>query len=115
MTTTTNASTQHEPLPCPWCGKVPDTSNPNSFWLDDATGGKWGAVQCCCIGPDIRTGYSPLVEWRDEAIDAWNERAPDTERQRLTARITELEAALRYAIAENMALVDELDGDDDDE
>lgn len=58
--------------PCPWCGKTPDINDSFSFWRDG--GGKWGSVQCCCIGPDVRTGYGPLEEWKDEAIAAWNTR-----------------------------------------
>lgn len=61
--------------PCPWCGKVPDVNDPRTFWVDDSVGGKWGAVQCCGIGPDVRTGYGPVAEWREEAIAAWNHRA----------------------------------------
>lgn len=60
-------------LPCPFCGRVPDASNPATFWMDETT--KWGAVECCCVGPEIRTGYEPLEKWRDEAIAEWNKRA----------------------------------------
>lgn len=61
-------------LPCPFCGKTPDATDARSFNLE--SGGKWGAVQCCIIGPEVRTRYEPLESWRDEAIAAWNTRAP---------------------------------------
>lgn len=57
---------------CPWCGEVPDVTNDAHFGVDDA--GKWGWLQCCANGPEIRAGYRPLDEWRDDAIKAWNER-----------------------------------------
>jgi len=64
--------------PCPFCGLVPDVDNQATFRGDE--GSRWGAVVCCCVGPEIRKGfYTPLEEWKDEAIAAWNERAPVTE------------------------------------
>ena len=60
--------------PCPWCGRTPDADDPATF-ATYHTGGKWGAVQCCAIGPEIRTGYRPLAEWKDAAIAAWDDRA----------------------------------------
>ncbi len=61
--------------PCPFCGETPDYDDPHTFDCDQGT--KWGFVQCCCRGPDVRTGYGPLEEWRDDAIKAWNERASE--------------------------------------
>lgn len=58
--------------PCPFCGITPDMGNPYTFEADQ--GGKWGHVVCCCTGPEVRTGYGPLKDWIDDAIDAWNER-----------------------------------------
>ena len=61
-------------LPCPFCGDTPDINNVATF--TETNGSKWGAVSCCCYGPEVRTGYRPLAEWRDAAIAAWNRRAP---------------------------------------
>lgn len=58
--------------PCPWCLMVPDITDPNTFRLTD--GSKWGALQCCGTGPEVRTGYGPVEEWREDAIEAWNNR-----------------------------------------
>lgn len=62
-----------ELLPCPFCGTVPDLSNPYTIQMDQ--GDKWGYVQCCCRGPEVRTGYEPVEKWRGDAIEAWNTRA----------------------------------------
>jgi hypothetical protein len=79
-------------LPCPFCGETPDANNPATFRHE--TGDRWARVVCCIEGPEIRAGiYTPLEEWKDEAIAAWNERADNAERQRLHARIAELERA----------------------
>lgn len=59
-------------LPCPFCGQTPDIDNPATFVSDQ--GDKWGHIVCCCAGPEVRTGYKPLKHWRQDAIDAWNER-----------------------------------------
>ncbi|WAJ27589.1 Lar family restriction alleviation protein [Antarcticirhabdus aurantiaca] len=59
-------------LPCPFCGTTPDINNPATFQSSQGT--KWGAVVCCCTGPEVRTGYDPVEEWRDDAIEAWNTR-----------------------------------------
>lgn len=63
-----------EPLkPCPFCGTVPDVNNPATFRHE--TGDRWAAVVCCIVGPEIRAGfYTPIEEWKDEAIAAWNKR-----------------------------------------
>ena len=65
---------EREIKPCPWCGEVPDVSKNESFRLTD--GVKYGALQCCVVGPEVRTGYKDLQFWRDDAIEAWNCRAP---------------------------------------
>lgn len=59
-------------LPCPFCGQTPDIANPATF--QDSQGTKYGAVVCCCTGPEVHTGYGPVEDWRDEAIEAWNDR-----------------------------------------
>ena len=59
--------------PCPFCGATPDTNDPLTFQSDQ--GDKWGFVVCCCRGPEVRTGYGPVEEWKADAIAAWNERA----------------------------------------
>jgi Lar family restriction alleviation protein len=64
--------------PCPFCGTTPDVNNPATFQSDG--GSKWGFVVCCCHGPEIRTNYRPVEEWRDKAISAWNKRAKRPER-----------------------------------
>lgn len=55
-------------LPCPFCGKQP------SGYSTDA-GGKWGWVQCCCNGPEVRTGYATDDSWHPDAANEWNTRA----------------------------------------
>lgn len=81
---------------CPFCGLVPDVDNPATFRHE--TGDRWASVVCCVVGPEIRAGiYTPLEEWKDEAIEAWNERAPNVEVARLQARVAELEAQLAEA------------------
>ena len=71
--------TPREPAPeaealkaCPWCGKVPDITDDKGFVSTD--GEKWGALACCGTGPEIRTGYRPVSEWKAAAIAAWNDR-----------------------------------------
>ena len=59
--------------PCPFCGETPDINGEWTFQSDQ--GDKWGHVVCCCRGPEVRTGYRPVSEWRDKAIAAWNDRA----------------------------------------
>jgi len=61
-----------ELLPCPWCGETPDVSTDASFRLTD--GVKYGALQCCVVGPEVRTDYKDLPHWRERAISAWNDR-----------------------------------------
>ena len=58
--------------PCPWCGEVPDVSNNASFRLTD--GVKYGALQCCVVGPEVRTDYKDVPHWKAKAIAAWNDR-----------------------------------------
>lgn len=58
--------------PCPWCGQSPDVTNEAAFRLTD--GEKYGALQCCGIGPEVRTDYKPVEHWKARAIEAWNER-----------------------------------------
>lgn len=60
-------------LPCPFCGNTPDVDEPETFQTPVTC--KWGCVTCCCYGPDVRTGYGPLKDWKADAIKAWNKRA----------------------------------------
>lgn len=60
-------------IPCPFCGQTPDIDNPATFDADQ--GDKWGHIVCCCSGPEVRTNYMPLEYWKQDAINAWNERA----------------------------------------
>lgn len=59
--------------PCPFCGVTPDIDLDSTFMARD--GGKYGAVNCCCEGPSVRTNYAPVFEWRDRAIAEWNKRS----------------------------------------
>jgi hypothetical protein len=64
-----------ELLNCPFCGEVPTG-------FDTISNGKWGFVQCCISGPEVRASYAPLEEWRERAIAEWNDRkapAPSAE------------------------------------
>ncbi|MBC8740462.1 hypothetical protein F6X40_27890 [Paraburkholderia sp. UCT31] len=61
---------------CPWCHVVPDVTKRESFQLVD--GHKWGALVCCGRGPEVRTGYRDVKDWADGAIEAWNERRPES-------------------------------------
>jgi hypothetical protein len=77
--------------PCPFCGEVPDVNNPATFRHE--VGDRWARVVCCIEGPEIRAGiYTPLEEWKDEAIAAWNERPIE---DALRAHIAELEKKLQ--------------------
>lgn len=60
--------------PCPWCGRIPQ-DEPASFV--DTQGTKWGALicgNCSATGPEVRTGYRPLDQWKEKAIEEWNNR-----------------------------------------
>lgn len=59
--------------PCPWCGEIPDINNDASFRLTD--GVKYGALQCCVTGPEVRTDYKDVDHWRAAAVAAWNDRS----------------------------------------
>lgn len=58
--------------PCPFCGHTPDINLPSTF--QEINGCKWGAVVCCCTGPEVRTGYKKWHYWKQDAINEWNER-----------------------------------------
>lgn len=92
--------------PCPFCGHKPAIE-----FLHHTDGEKWGAVCCCCNGPEVRTGYGPVEEWRDAAIKEWNTRpiedAQSAEISRLRARVAELEkfeASMRCPNCDNLRL-----------
>lgn len=68
-----------ELLPCPFCGQTPDINGLHTFQSSQGT--KWGSVVCCCTGPEVRTGYGHVDEWRQDAIDAWNTRAARPDRE----------------------------------
>jgi hypothetical protein len=78
-----------ELLPCPFCGQTPDVSSPAAFSTGDQF--KYGWVQCCISGPEVRTEYKDIEHWKADAITAWNDR-PNGDVIRL--------AALDEAIAE---------------
>lgn len=54
-----SAYTRDDVKPCPFCGATPDIDDPNTFRASQ--GDKWGAMVCCCEGPEVRTGYGPLA------------------------------------------------------
>ena len=70
--------------PCPFCGTTPLFDDGAAFSYPDGDR-KWGAVRCCCYGPEVLTLYSEWVEWRTDAVEAWNERA---ERDQLQADLS---------------------------
>lgn len=62
---------------CPFCGKCFVDPLKPSYGTDGS--GKWGFIecgQCGARGPEVRTGYEPFPDWRDEAVKEWNRRAP---------------------------------------
>lgn len=63
-----------EMLPCPFCGFVPTIDH---IHADENQGTKWGGVNCDCgvKGPEVRTGYRPVIEWGHHAAHEWNRRA----------------------------------------
>lgn len=73
---------------CPFCGQTPDIAHPYTFQSNQGT--KWGYVVCCCQGPEVRTGYGPVEEWRDDAITAWNTRAHSPDLTQLVKAAREL-------------------------
>ena len=75
--------------PCPFC------SNKKHFNFTTYQTTKWGQVECAecgAQGPEVRTGYHDttlcrpinevknMLPWHDEAIDAWNRRAGDADK-----------------------------------
>ena len=77
--------------PCPFCGKAPVTQDYRS-WSDE-TGEVEGyaAVECRCLGHN--GGLFFHFDTLEEAIAAWNRRAPNP----LSAHIAELETRLAGA------------------
>lgn len=70
----------HQPVkPCPWCGEVPAIKEGAFVYTD---GCEWGALACCGTGPEVRTNYLPVDDWKDAAIAAWNDRAADKENKK---------------------------------
>jgi hypothetical protein len=61
-----------ELLACPFCGETPDVNKRETFTMEDQP--KWASVNCCITGPEVRTGYEKWPAWKQDAIDAWNER-----------------------------------------
>ena len=66
--------------PCPFCGcEMPDADKLGDCYFDQNQGFKWGffvCSGCAATGPEVRTQYAPIAHWKDEAIEAWNERKP---------------------------------------
>ncbi len=63
-------------LPCPFCGCKMEAET--QFLFDTNQGTKWGHVtcpQCAACGPEVRTDYGPVEDWKDKAIEEWNTRA----------------------------------------
>lgn len=71
-------------LPCPFCGEQPTT-------LREVDTSKWGAVECCCTGPEVRTGYEDVEHWAEAAVEEWNKRVSpqNDDRVERVARIIE--------------------------
>ena len=80
--------------PCPWCGNTPDASNPGTFQLTD--GVKYGAVQCCGAGPDVRTDYRDFPHWKDAAIESWNDRTAPAQGALTDAEILDALASITH-------------------
>jgi hypothetical protein len=55
--------------PCPFCGVTPDE---DSHYTNQGT--KWGGILCCIEGPEVRTSYKAWPFFKQDAIDAWNDR-----------------------------------------
>ena len=55
--------------PCPFCGVTPDE---DSHYINQGT--KWGGILCCIEGPEVRTSYKAWPFFKQDAIDAWNDR-----------------------------------------
>lgn len=83
---------------CPFCGQTPDIAHPYTFQSNQGT--KWGYVVCCCQGPEVRTGYGPVEEWRDDAITAWNTRAHSPDLTQLVKAAREAFESLKRHIPE---------------
>lgn len=81
--------------PCPFCGETPDVNDERTF--QDSQGAKWGSVVCCCTGPEVRTWYGPVAEWKDAAIAEWNKRA-ETSRSEIGGREAAYKEALRHIL-----------------
>ena len=59
-------------LPCPFCGGAGEPQFENRI-----PRGKWAFIECVgcgAKGPDVRTGYADIEEWRDDAVKEWNRR-----------------------------------------
>lgn len=98
--------------PCPFCGELP-VGDDGQVATRHTDGSKWGAVSCCCSGPEVRTGYEAVENWMDDAIAEWNTRpiedAQSAEIARLTARVAELEGMLREIVDSIPSTYDETD------
>ena len=96
-------------LPCPFCGEVPKIEN-----ITFCAATKWGAVHCCCVGPEVRTGYRDVDQWRDEAIEEWNIRASEdalrAEVERLTKALCEVALERPFEGAGQTRAIDYLQG-----
>jgi len=85
--------------PCPFCGGaavikcITDTYRPDTY--------DWWVSCVVCTVERPSTKLSERAHRRDEAIGAWNQRAPDAERQRLIAELAESQA---YALQLERAL-----------
>jgi hypothetical protein len=70
--------------PCPFCGETPPQPKANE------ARNKWLSIECCCTGPEVRSGYEE-TGWEQDAADEWNKRPIEDALQK---RIGELEAEL---------------------
>jgi hypothetical protein len=91
---------------CPFCGDTPNIEDPNTFRVTQ--GGKWGALTCCSEGPEVRTSYAPLTEWRKDAIKEWNSRPIEDAKDKLIASLRDdLKKALDFPFYDDLEPSDE--------
>ena len=78
--------------PCPFCGTTPDADDLSTFGMPNSS--KWGAVQCCVGGPEVRTNYMPVEHWKQRAAEAWNTREDLVDHTQVTLPTNADEAAM---------------------
>jgi len=64
-----------EPLPCPFCGEAPDVSNKVIPTLTNER--EFTSISCEHVPCNVRPHFSAYVP-REQAIERWNTRAPES-------------------------------------